>query len=67
MEREDVVEIAIALGSVGLFIAALAVVGIVYGTDGTIKATGALPLLGAITFFIVVMGAAGFWLAEQDN
>lgn len=67
MEREDVVEIAIAVGAVGLFIVALAVVGAQYGTPNVIGPEGALPLLGTVVLFIVVMAIAGFYLAEKDN
>ena len=67
MERSDVVEIAIAVGSVGLFVAALAVVGTMYGTDNSIAADGALPLVGALVLFVVVMAAAGIYLAGQDS
>lgn len=66
MERSDVVEIAIAVGSVGVFVAALAVVGSMYGSDGGIAADGALPLVGALVLFVVVMAAAGLYLAGQD-
>jgi len=67
MERSDVVEIGIALGSVGLFVAALAVVGSMYGTDNSITADGALPLVGALVLFVVVMALAGLYLAGQDS
>jgi hypothetical protein len=67
MERDDAVKIAVAVGGVALFIAALAVVGMTYGTGETIQANGALPLLGAVTLFIIAMGVAGFWLAERGD
>jgi len=67
MERSDVVEIGIALGSVGLFVAALAVVGSMYGTDDSIAADGALPLVGALVLFVVVMALAGLYLARQNS
>ena len=67
MERSDVVEIAIAVGSVGLFVGALAVVGTMYGTDNSIAADGALPLVGALVLFVVVMALAGLYLAGQDS
>ena len=67
MERSDAVEIGVAVGSVGIFVAALAYVGTTYGTNGDIAADGALPLVGAISLFVVVMAAAGLYLARQDS
>jgi|AntDeeMinimDraft_4_1070355.scaffolds.fasta_scaffold24296_2 lipopolysaccharide export LptBFGC system permease protein LptF len=67
MERSDVVEIGIAVGSVGLFVAALGAVGTMYGTGGSIAADGALPLVGALVLFVLVMAAAGLYLSRQDS
>jgi hypothetical protein len=69
MERDDAVELAIAIGGVGLFVAALAVVGATYGTESgqSIQAAGRLPLVGVMVLFVVSMGIAGFWLAERGD
>jgi len=66
MEREDVLDIAIGVAGVGLFIFGLMFVGVLYGIEDGIKPDARLPLLGVITMFVLAMGVAGFWLAERD-
>jgi hypothetical protein len=67
MEREDAVEIGVAVGGVAVFILALVVVGLLYGNGDTIGADGGLPLVGAVAVFIIAMGIGGFWLAERGD
>lgn len=65
LERERVVEIVVAVGGVGLFIALVVVIGLLFG-DGGLSETGAFALVGTIIAFIVVMTGVGFWLAGQE-
>lgn len=59
VERETVVEIAVSVGSVGLFVLLIVSVGVLFGTDGGFTETGALALVGAIVVFVLVMAGVG--------
>jgi multisubunit Na+/H+ antiporter MnhB subunit len=62
MERETFVEAAVSTVAVALFLVAIVAVGLLYPD---LAGAGPLALIGSIVFFIVVMGAAGYWLAGQ--
>ena len=62
MERETFVEAAVSIVAVVLFLIAIVAVGLAYPS---LSGVGPLALIGSIVFFIVVMGAAGYWLAGQ--
>lgn len=62
MERETFVEAAVSMAAVGLFLVVIVAVGILYPS---LSGPGALALVGSIVFFVVVMAAAGYWLAGQ--
>lgn len=67
IERETVVEIAVSVGAVGLFVLLIVAVGISYGIDtpGGFSNTGALALVGAILLFVLVMAGVGVALDRQ--
>jgi hypothetical protein len=63
-ERETVVEIAVSVVSVGLFIAVIVGIGSTYNSDGLTNA-GALALIGAIAGFVVLMSLVAYFLAGR--
>lgn len=66
VERETVVEIVVAVGTVGLFVALIVGVGIAYGgTENALTETGALALVGAIVLFVLVMAGVGVGLSRR--
>lgn len=64
MDRDTVVEIAVALVGVGAFAGIIMLIGSIYGTDG-LTGQGGLALVGAISFFIVFMSAIGLALSRR--
>lgn len=64
LDRETVTEIAVSVVSVGLFIAAVVVVGSTYNSDG-LSGDGAFALIGAIAGFIVLMTVVAVFLSRQ--
>lgn len=62
MERETLVEVVVSSTAVVLFLVAIIAVGLVYPN---LSGAGPLALIGSIVFFVVVMAAAGYWLAGQ--
>ena len=63
--RETVVEIAVSLVTVVVFVAAVVAIGMNYGGRGGFGPEGAVALLGAIVGFIVLMFAVGFFLSGR--
>lgn len=66
IERETLVEIVVSTLAVGGFIVATAAIGVTYGNGG-LSEDGALALVGLIVAFILVMGAAGYWLSGRES
>jgi hypothetical protein len=69
IEREAVVEAGISIAAVAVFIVAVVLVGLQFGTSGsapTLTPTGGLGILAAIVFFLIVMTGVGWWLANRD-
>lgn len=66
IERETLVEIVAAVGSVGIFITILLTVGSRF-ENGGFTGEGAYLLIGSIVFFIVLMAAVGYWLAYTSH
>ena len=62
MERETLVEAVVSSVAVGLFVVAIVAVGLLYPN---LAGAGSLALVGSIAFFVLVMAAAGYWLAGQ--
>jgi hypothetical protein len=50
------------MAAVGLFLVVIIAVGVLYPS---LSGLGPLALIGSIVFFVVVMAAAGYWLAGQ--
>ncbi|MCU4752976.1 hypothetical protein OB919_13485 [Halobacteria archaeon AArc-curdl1] len=63
LERERLIEIAIALPVVLMMIGAMMLIGENYTTNDTLTAEGGEVLVGAIIGFIFLMLAVGFVLA----
>lgn len=63
-ERETVLEIAVSVVSVGLFIAVIVGIGSAYNSDG-LTSEGALALIGAIGGFVLLMSVVAYFLAGR--
>lgn len=59
VERETVVEVAVSVASVGLFVVLIVAVGVAFETNGGFTNTGGLALVGAIALFVLVMAGVG--------
>lgn len=66
IERELVVETALSVVGVGLFIVLLVLIGARYTDDG-LTATGGFALVGAIVAFVLVMTGIGYWLSAREE
>jgi hypothetical protein len=64
VERETAVEIGTAVAGVLTFIVALVAVGLSAGGP-SLSGSAAYGLVGAVLLFILLMSAAGFWLATR--
>lgn len=75
IERETLVEAAVATVGVGVFIGLVLYIGTTYGVHETadstvtttLETTGALALVGGIVVFIVLMGGLGLWLTHRQE
>jgi hypothetical protein len=65
LDRDIVTEIAVSVGGVALFIAALVVVGLTYNQDG-FSSEGGLVLIGLVVAFILVFTGIGWWLSGRQ-
>lgn len=65
LDPETVTEIAVSVGGVALFIAALVVVGLMYNHNG-FSAMGGLALIALVAGFIIVFTAIGWWLSSRE-
>jgi membrane protein YdbS with pleckstrin-like domain len=64
MRRQTVV----SLIAVGLFLAALIGIGVVFGSAGGLSSSGALALVGALAGFVLLMAVIGIVLIRlKDN
>lgn len=66
VDRDTLVEIAVSVGAVGLFVAVIVTIGSVYNNSG-LSEDGAIALVGAIVLFVIVMSAVGVGLAYYMN
>lgn len=66
VERELVIETAVSVFGVGLFIALLVIVGLQFSRDGLTE-TGAYGVIGAIVVFVLVMTGVGYWLSTRES
>lgn len=64
MDRDAVVEAAVALLGVGTLAAIIVWIGTAYN-DGSLTADGGVALVVAIAFFIVFMSAIGLGLSRR--
>jgi len=63
MRRQTVV----SLIAVGLFLAALIGIGVVFGSAGGLSSSGALALVGALTGFVLLMAVIGIVLIRLKD
>ena len=66
IERETVLEIAVSVGAVVVFVALIVGIGVTYGGQG-LSSQGGVALLGAIAGFVVLMTAVGYFLARRKG
>ena len=66
IEREMMLEIAVSVGAVVVFVALIVGIGVTYGGQG-LSSQGGMALLGAITGFVLLMTAVGFFLAGRKG
>lgn len=66
-DREQLIEIAVAVGSVLVMIGVMVAVGTTYGTDGGLTEEGGEILVGVIVGFILLLTAVGIGLAFALN
>ncbi|MFW5977938.1 MAG: DUF7472 family protein [Halohasta sp.] len=63
MRRQTVVSLA----AVGLFLATLIGIGVVFGGTGGLSSSGALALVGALAGFVLLMAVAGLVLVRLND
>lgn len=66
LDEETAWQIAVAAGSVGLFLVIAVLVTQVFSANGDLSPAGGFALVGTIAAFIVFMSGAGLWLERQD-
>lgn len=66
VDRNTVVEIAVSVGAVVLFVAVIVAIGDAYNRGG-LSTDGGMALVGAIAGFVVVMSLLGVGLAYYLN
>ncbi|QLD87495.1 hypothetical protein HWV07_12885 [Natronomonas salina] len=64
MDRDAVVEAAVAFVGVATLAGLIVTIGSVYYDDG-LSSDGGLALVGAVAFFVVFMSAIGLFLARR--
>ncbi|WP_265109303.1 DUF7472 family protein [Halosolutus halophilus] len=68
VEREQLIEIVVAVSAVFLMIGAMIGIGTIYGVDnGSLSSDGGEMLVGAIVGFIFLLTAVGIGLAYVLN
>lgn len=66
IERETVLEIAVSVGAVLVFVAVMVGIGVTYGGRG-MTSEGGIALLAAIAGFILLMTLVGYFLAGRSG
>lgn len=66
IERETMLEIAVSVGAVIVFVALIVGIGATYGGQG-LSSEGGIALLAAIAGFVLLMTAVGFFLARRKG
>lgn len=64
MDRDAVVEAAVAFVGVATLAGLIIAIGSVYNDDG-LSSAGGLALVGAIAFFVIFMSAIGLFLSRR--
>ena len=67
MDRQTLVEAVVSIIAVALFLVVIVAVGIFFSSPDSPSLSGPGPfaLIGSVAFFVIVMSAAGYWLAGQ--
>ena len=67
IERKTMVEIAVSVGAVLVFVAAMVGIGITYGAGRVLSSQGGVALLVAMAAFVLLMTGIGYFLARWNN
>ncbi|RQG94006.1 DUF7472 family protein [Natrarchaeobius chitinivorans] len=67
LEREQLIEIVVAVSSIVLMLGAMIYIGQTYGSDGVLQPEGAELLVAVIVGFIFLLTAVGIGLAVTLN
>ncbi|WP_254766139.1 DUF7472 family protein [Salinilacihabitans rarus] len=67
LDREQLIEIGVAVSAVLVMIGAMVAIGTTYSTDGGLSEQGGTVLVGVIAGFILLMTGVGFALAYVLN
>ena len=67
IERETMLEIAISVGAVLVFVALIVGIGTTYGAGRVLSGQGGIALLGAMGGFILLMTVVGYFLAGRKG
>lgn len=66
IERETVLEIAVSVGAVLVFVAVMVGIGVTYGGRG-MTSEGGFALLASIVGFVLLMTVVGYFLAGRSG
>ncbi|MFC6837117.1 DUF7472 family protein [Halomarina ordinaria] len=67
LEREALLEIAVSIVAVGLFIAVIVGIGVTYNGSTGLSNEGAIALIASIGGFVLVMSLVGYFLAGRTG
>ena len=66
IERETMLEIAVSVGAVVVFVALIIGIGVTYGGRG-LSSQGGVALLAAMAAFVFLMAGIGYFLAGRKG
>jgi hypothetical protein len=66
IERETMLEIAVSVGAVVVFVALIIGIGVTYGGRG-LSSQGGVALLAAMAAFVFLMTGIGYFLAGRKS
>lgn len=65
VERETIIEVAVAVAAVGAFVTVLLLIGWSFGNG--LNGTGALAVIGSMVGFVILMALVGYWFSNWQN
>ena len=67
IERETMLEIAVSVGAVLVFVALMVGIGVTYGAGRVLSSQGGIALLAAMGAFVLLMTGIGYFLAGRKG